>query len=351
MHLAAFDLDGALADSEAFDGELYVDALHAVLGVEIEADWSGYRHRTDSGILEEIIDRSRLNADRSSVHLAVRRVFTDLVADYVAARGGLIPEIPGANAFVSQLLRHPRVCVAAATGGWEETANLFRRQPLRQGGEPELGIRLHRDRGARQASTAVSVVISGTSADLEKRLEAIRRESHSMGFSIGSHDATGKVLRAFSVTKPSGRFLELGTGTGIATAWLLAGMSEDSTLDSVDNDAKAQAVARRHLESDNRVTLHLDNAANFLALAPQRSFDFVFADAWPGKFSHLNLALDLLKPGGVYFVDDLLPQPSWPEGHAEKIPPLIRALEEQREFQSVRLDCASGLMILVRVPA
>ena len=122
MHLAAFDLDGALADSEAFDGELYVDSLHAVLGVEIEADWSGYRHRTDSGILDEIIDRSRLNADRSSVHLAVRRVFTDLVADYVAARGGLIPEIPGASAFARQLLRHPRVCVAAATGGWEETA-------------------------------------------------------------------------------------------------------------------------------------------------------------------------------------------------------------------------------------
>ena len=122
MHLIAFDLDGTLADSEAFDGELYVDTVNTVLGIEIEADWSRYRHRTDSGILDEIIDRSRLNADRSSVHLAVRRVFTDLVADYVAAQGGRIPEIPGASAFVSQLLRHPRVCVAVATGGWEETA-------------------------------------------------------------------------------------------------------------------------------------------------------------------------------------------------------------------------------------
>ena len=101
MHLIAFDLDGTLADSEAFDGELYIDAVHTVLGIEIEADWSGYRHRTDSGILDEIIDRSRLNADRSSVHLAVRRVFTDLVADYVAAQGGRIPELPGASAFAA----------------------------------------------------------------------------------------------------------------------------------------------------------------------------------------------------------------------------------------------------------
>ena len=28
-------------------------------------------------------------------------------------------------------------------------------------------------------------------------------------------------------------------------------------------------------------------------------------------------------------VDDLLPQPSWPKSHAEKVPPLIRTLEEQ----------------------
>ena len=122
MHLIAFDLDGTLADSEAFDGELYVDAVHTVLGVEIEADWSRFRHRTDSGILNEIIDRSRLNANRSSVHLAVGRVFTDLVAAYVASRGGLIPEIPGASTFVRQLLRHTGVCVAVATGGWKETA-------------------------------------------------------------------------------------------------------------------------------------------------------------------------------------------------------------------------------------
>ena len=122
MHMIAFDLDGTLADSEAFAGELYVQAVQTALGIEIEADWSGYRHRTDSGILDEIIDRSELNADRSSIHLAVKKAMTDLVANYVAARDSRIPEIPGASAFVRQLIRHPSVRVAVATGGWEETA-------------------------------------------------------------------------------------------------------------------------------------------------------------------------------------------------------------------------------------
>lgn len=122
MHFVTFDLDGTLADSEAFDGELYVEAVRSVLGVEIEADWTGFRHQTDSGILNEIFDRSTPNADRPSLHSAVRRHFTDLVHDYVAARGGVVPEIPGALQFVSRLLKHPGVRVAVATGGWQETA-------------------------------------------------------------------------------------------------------------------------------------------------------------------------------------------------------------------------------------
>lgn len=122
MDLVAFDLDGTLADSEAFDGQLYVEAVRTVLGIEIDADWSGYRHRTDSGILTEIIDRSSLNGDQFSMHSAVRHHFTDLVAEYVGARDGILPEIPGASVFVRRLIQHPRVCVAVATGGWQETA-------------------------------------------------------------------------------------------------------------------------------------------------------------------------------------------------------------------------------------
>ncbi|MDE0002070.1 MAG: haloacid dehalogenase-like hydrolase [Rhodospirillaceae bacterium] len=122
MHFLSFDLDGTLAESEAFDGELYVEVVRSEMGIDIEADWTGYRHQTDSGILNEIIDRSTPNADRSSLHFAVRRHFTDLVHDYVAARGGVIPEIPGAMHFVSRLMKHPSVRVAVATGGWKETA-------------------------------------------------------------------------------------------------------------------------------------------------------------------------------------------------------------------------------------
>ena len=38
MNLVTFDLDGTLADSETFDGQLYVQSVRTVLGTEIEAD-------------------------------------------------------------------------------------------------------------------------------------------------------------------------------------------------------------------------------------------------------------------------------------------------------------------------
>jgi predicted O-methyltransferase YrrM len=82
--------------------------------------------------------------------------------------------------------------------------------------------------------------------------------------------------------------------------------------------------------------------------AEAMSFDMIYADAWPGKFSHLDDALALLRPGGVYVIDDLLPQANWPEGHAAKAPLLIDDIERRDEFSTVRLAWASGLMLVVR---
>ena len=59
------------------------------------------------------------------------------------------------------------------------------------------------------------------------------------------------------------------------------------------------------------------------------------ADPWPGKFSHLDEALALLRTGGIYLIDDLLPQSNWPKGHAAKVPVLIDSLERRSNVTSV----------------
>ncbi len=179
-------------------------------------------------------------------------------------------------------------------------------------------------------------------------LDAIMRDTEGIGFSMGSEPLTGTVLRALAASKPGGRLLELGTGTGIGTAWLLAGMDESSRLESVDTDPAAQEIARRHLGDDRRITFHLKDAATFLEEPHPHGFDLIFADAWPGKFPQRDLALSHLRLGGIYVIDDLLAQPDWPEGHGERVTELIVDLESRPEFLTVKLAWASGLMIAVR---
>ncbi len=176
-------------------------------------------------------------------------------------------------------------------------------------------------------------------------IAAITQATADSGFSMASDCKTGSLLRTLAATKPGGSFLELGTGTGLSTAWILAGMSEKSTLVSADNDEIVQSVARKHLGQDRRVSFQLADGGVFLESLAGSKFDFIFADTWPGKYTHLEAALSLLKPGGLYIVDDMLPQPNWPPGHEEKVHALIADLEARPDLMITKLNWATGLIV------
>ncbi|MGD0464707.1 MAG: class I SAM-dependent methyltransferase [Tepidisphaeraceae bacterium] len=182
-----------------------------------------------------------------------------------------------------------------------------------------------------------------------QQLEAIMRDTAALGFGIASEPLTGALLRTLAASKPQGRFLELGTGTGVATAWLLDGMDSASTLLTVDSDPAVVAIARGHLGHDARVRFHVSAGDVFLAsLAGKGTFDLIFADTWPGKYDHLEDALALLKRGGLYVIDDMLPQPSWPDGHAAKVPALIRRLEAHPDLVLAKMGWATGIIIAAK---
>lgn len=181
-------------------------------------------------------------------------------------------------------------------------------------------------------------------------LAAIQAETARLGFSMASEPKTGALLAVLAAAKPGGRLLEIGTGTGIGTAWLLAGMDASTRLDTVDTDPAVVDVARRHLGGDARVAFRIEDGGAFLARADPDTYDLVYADAWPGKFTHLDAALACLRQGGFYVIDDLLPQTNWPDGHAAKVDALVADLEARAGFLTVRLAWASGVMLVVRQP-
>ena len=165
---------------------------------------------------------------------------------------------------------------------------------------------------------------------------------------MASEELTGVFLRTLAASKPGGLFLELGTGTGVATSWILDGMDSDAALTSIDNDPKVQEVARQALSSDARLTLVGGDALFFLKHQPAASYDFVFADAMAGKYENLAEALAVVKPGGFYVIDDMLPQVNWPKDHASRVEMLLTDMARHPGFETTNLMWASGIVVAVR---
>jgi predicted O-methyltransferase YrrM len=179
-------------------------------------------------------------------------------------------------------------------------------------------------------------------------LSALEEKTRGINFGMPSEPLLGALLRVLAASRPGGRILELGTGTGIATAWLLEGMDAQSSLVSVDSDGEVQRVATEILGSDPRVQFITEDGSAFLHQQQPRSFDLVFADAMPGKYEGLENALNVVKVGGLYVIDDMLPQPNWPEGHAARVPILLETLAARTDFTMLPLVWSSGVAVAVR---
>ena len=182
-------------------------------------------------------------------------------------------------------------------------------------------------------------------------IEEIEEASRAIGFTMGSDLLTGSLLRLLAAAKPSGSLLELGTGTGLATAWLLDGMDAQSRLITVDSNENNTAVARKYLGHDTRVTFHTEDGTTFLqsAFKQGRFFDLIFADMPPGKYQNLEETLQLLKSGGLYVVDDMLLQTSWNEEHVGRVYRLIAVLEQRKDVRITKLNWSSGIILAAKI--
>jgi predicted O-methyltransferase YrrM len=182
-----------------------------------------------------------------------------------------------------------------------------------------------------------------------KTLPFIWADTRAAGFTMASEPLTCSLLRTLAASKPSARFLELGSGTGLSTAWLLDGMDSGSHLTTVDNDETLLSILNRHLGADPRLEVVCADGDEFLKSLRGQHFDFIFSDTWAGKYRLLDEAFELLNPTGLYVIDDMLPQPNWPEGHAEKVANLVATLEQRKDFRVTKLSWASGVILATKL--
>ena len=187
------------------------------------------------------------------------------------------------------------------------------------------------------------------SLDIPVNYPALLAKSKEMGFSMSSDMGVGSLLRTLVASKSNGHFLELGTGVGLSLAWMVQGMDKDSHVISVDNEVGLIQIAKAFFQDEPRLELVCADGGEWLESYEGDSFDLIFADAWPGKYSHLENALALLKMGGFYVIDDMSRQPNWPVGHEDKANELIELLEKRKDITITKMDWSTGLIVAVKI--
>ena len=176
----------------------------------------------------------------------------------------------------------------------------------------------------------------------------LESKSKEISFTMPSDLYIGSLLKTLVSSKPNGHLLELGTGVGLSLSWMIDGMNESSTLISVDNDEELVTIANTYFGNDERVKIICQDGSDWIHQNTNESFDLIFADAWPGKYSEIENVLSMVKVGGFYIIDDMNAQPNWPQGHETLVNTLVEYLEQREDFVLTKMNWSTGLIIATR---
>ena len=123
----------------------------------------------------------------------------------------------------------------------------------------------------------------------------------------------GRLLSTLVAGHPNGKIAEFGTGSGVGTAWMTCGLSENAMLYSADIDANLVAhVAKLFTDYPHVVIRHGDFIDVLLSEMP---CDLIFVDSGvrhllvPEKWDWFT---EMVKIGGQIVFDDLVPLELWP---------------------------------------
>jgi len=186
-------------------------------------------------------------------------------------------------------------------------------------------------------------------SDIPSKYSDLLKESDLIGFTMPSDLYIGTLLKILIASKPKGRFLELGTGIGLSLSWMVDGMDNESSLITIDNDPDLIAIVNRYFKKEKRVKIICEDAYKWIGGYQGKKFDLIFADAWPGKYCKIDEILSIIKVGGFYVIDDMTPQPNWPDNHGDNVDKLITYIEERKDFSLTKMNWSTGLIIAVRI--
>jgi len=167
-------------------------------------------------------------------------------------------------------------------------------------------------------------------------------------FAYSCEDPVGPLLAALAAAVPDGgRILELGTGAGVGTAWLVSGLRKraDVAVRTVEQDPELAAEVRGFAWPSWVEVLAGDAEALVRELGEHH---LIFADAPGGKWTGLERTLDAIAPGGVLVVDDMDTSRYADPGHRAAVDRVRQTIVEDHRFVTVEVPAGSGIVLATR---
>lgn len=193
---------------------------------------------------------------------------------------------------------------------------------------------------------------------MDKALHALLQELEA----FGSHnDAvnTERPRRMLNITRDTGEFLsllvratnakrvlEIGTSNGYSTLWLAqAAVAIGGQVTTIERSEFKQQLAAKNFERSgiaHAITPVQGDAMDFLATAPDASYDLIFLDseraeypAWQGNLKRI------LREGGLLVVDNAT-------SHADEMAPFVALISADDDFTHCTVPVGNGEFLATR---
>ena len=119
----------------------------------------------------------------------------------------------------------------------------------------------------------------------------------------------GRVLSMLSKIISPKNILEVGTYTGYATLCLAEGLTENGTIDTVDNNEELFDFQKKYFEQSawkNQIVQHLGNALEIIP-SLNKKYDLVFIDADKENYiNYFQMIVPMMNKGGIILSDNVL---------------------------------------------
>jgi len=139
-----------------------------------------------------------------------------------------------------------------------------------------------------------------------------KAQARARGMELGTTDTTpgcGAFLKYLAFTLKAQSVVEVGTGSGVGSLWLLDGMLESGTLTSIDDEMEHTQIAKlAFAEADitqGRYRLITNTVVDVISKLTDRAYDLVVVRHNPEDLSYIvSEAHRILRSGGTLVIDN-----------------------------------------------